>query len=606
MAEPYCVRMLIPVRERSVSSRFFVDREYRGTPVCFIVSFPEEIDPGSLQKALDETTRRFPFIRQFITAVNGGFYLAEGDYRPELELLPSGDEPVVDRPGQDFRVFVRGNTVVTAVNHAVMDGYGLFRVTKHLLECYASYSGTKTDSGSFLQEPDASDEFDPLETETAGEAGTIPFPFRKAFHLPFDRNRRNEMIECKTDAGAVLELCRRLHTSPSVLFVLLIAEAIRREYPESRKDHIVASLPINYRRSLGCENTLRNVSWSWFIDLDAEAMAEMNLEHRSVWLRTLLTDRLSSRYAKEWIRLEQDLNRIALSSFRIKAKGRELSAAAGYTFMLSYMRLKRSEIPGNSEWIFTGRSFPEDFTMMEYHDSFRVWFSPFQSLSFEETLMTVFAEHGLAGERQIRRKPDISFHVPVFLLNARSVFFLPGTQEGSLDRMLPAVRYAAGKGFAVRVYAKKENRPVIEGTGVVCVSCEGNPEDMLEQDLAVWQPECLISGGKKGIRMDVFSSLDREEFINRLETAEKSHPQMFPGEKHRRILYKDIRHLNAKAGEEFVRGFLRLMENDENEGTVWQAACLRLKNDLSVLFFSSLQEKEPEILKLCVAQFLKL
>lgn len=593
-------RPLLNIRERVILGDIYTYDDRYGVPIFLGATFPEKINRDVLSKALEATARRFPVVNRYIIKVGVGYYLADRDKPIKLEE---------DASPCAFRVMVEGTQMITACNHALMDGAALLRITEYLANCYGKLMNSSSGISSVRPKPlnaaadspeikteAALDGFDPLEVEISPGTSFLPGNnIKSAIKLPYPENWTSEMRIIHTPTRPVLKLCKELQTSPSILFSLLIAEAIVRMFPESSTRPLVLYLPINFRECLGCKETIKNSSFAWIQDLNEDRFKKLDFSEKAAVLKSEL-DRLKKdrRVAEGWISFFKGMNSYSL---RHNMDGiHKTIHSAPWTFMLSYLRVHDEDRLQVKDWFFGGDNWPQDFRMLEYGGCFHLLIRPLEVEGFDDIIMEVLKEHGLLCRGGRWMNPKLSFFVPSLKKNLKTAFFLPGSSEKDVKTLLPCVKEAVGQGYYVRVYSASEYRKPIEEAGAVCIDfCQYKKQpdladDMLAQDRLVWQPSVVVSIQGDTVKLLSKGHLSEEGFLQRA--------QVLPCAK---TWYRNVSGLSRDAVGRLVGGFQNWMRQDR---TLWNIACFLMPDGNTQVFLQPPEKLDSSELHKGIAGFI--
>lgn len=519
----------VRVVQRCVAGPVYCDADRQAMTVYLEVQLPTHVDVPALDRALADLQERYDCIRQLVVEVEGAYYYAQTDEPLRVEVADDAEddaagfgqawaerlsEPVPNPdeglPGvmRGLRVLAGDKTVVVAMNHALMDGGAILSLTTELLESYAGYCAGARRSASPDWAPTLSETtFEPLELPVGSDWEPVAGYANDVLVPPADADRIDELVELTAPTASVLSLCKRLGSAPAAFFTAMIAHAIRESHPHDPRRHLVASIAIDYRTLLGCENTKRNASWTAAFDLDDSACKEMGWQEQAKWLRSAIGKRRDARYAKGWIKTERAIN--VMSSRLQKKRLHDMGeTSAQQSFMLTYLRLPDSSAFEGSKVCFAGFSLPSDMTLVEHAGSFHLFFIPLQRQdAFIAALDEAAAEVGLAFARDRLRKPSVHFEVPALQAGEPCVFFACDPTSQDVEALAAEMRSYVERGYRVRAYTSSRLASLVEGTGAACISCDpifmgtdagsaawaDELEDMLRQDVRVFGPECLVA-----------------------------------------------------------------------------------------------------------------
>lgn len=402
---------------------------YEIVPIYIEVVLPHNVNMTALQGAVDDTVRAFPLSRHAVVEMNGGFYLAERKERILVEPVSLLPEKAGSRPSRcrNLLVYSEGKTILVITDHGQMDARGLVTMTEYLMNHYTLRREGAASAGLLLAEDKgssrheiASQSKDPMKISLDSEWNPLPEMNGHPWHIPFEGDVMNGLTELRTDTEPVLSLCKKMQTSPGILFAVLIGEALSRLYPQSRKADVTAALPVDCRDVLGCRHTLKNCSFPVYLNLNRAELVDAPLEERARILRENLKEQSSASHAKGWIRYYQALARFASGNagkadWNVRRE-KKAEGALPYTFLLSYLRICSQTGWEGAEWFYDFISSPESFTMLEYGGCFRLWITKMKpgdaDRTLEQALEEVFAALGLSVRLSERKRRSLHFTIP--------------------------------------------------------------------------------------------------------------------------------------------------------------------------------------------------
>lgn len=262
------------------------------------VSHREEIDGELLQKAIDRTLQRMPYMADTFTTDHGAVYYAKNPL-PMLAARHPGPRSVGGSATNYHLLDVtwEGNKTWFSMFHGFCDGLGLNMFLESVLYNYycmkdgTAYEGNGIRTGATRE----------TETETA-DPYARQYPVSPDFVMP-DRNAQTAFYHIPeivpNPGGDTLEYGFRLPSeafmrfvkengaSPSVMFAMLVGEAVMRLHPDADAP-VAAILPVSIRRMLGCEETFKNCSSRIILPVGGTPMDALPYAQRAAQLRALL------------------------------------------------------------------------------------------------------------------------------------------------------------------------------------------------------------------------------------------------------------------------------------------------------------------------------
>ena len=226
----------------------------------------EEVDPETLQKALDDTIEEFPHLNVVLRKGLFWHYLDGTTLRPVVEEdhLPAC-APIYD-PGRRsllYRVSYFGKRINLEMFHVLADGTGAFAILKHLVIDYLSLKHglyyTPDKDGLASAEEKNSDAFRQFYSKEKNSSQLKQMTGIRAFQIPQDRDgyMRNHLLEGIVSASRFLAEAKKLKTTVGILSVTLYIEAILQIMPvRKRKYPVVISVPVKLRQYFATATTM--------------------------------------------------------------------------------------------------------------------------------------------------------------------------------------------------------------------------------------------------------------------------------------------------------------------------------------------------------------
>lgn len=234
------------------------------------VSHREAIDGALLQRALDRTVRRMPYLSDTLVVDHGAVYYAKNPLPMEAarfagpRALGGGDTNY-----HMLDLTWDGNKTWFSMFHGFCDGQGVKTFLESVLYHYycmkdgVEYdpSGIRADSTSET----AAETVEPfaLSYEVSGDF-TMPAAAEQPqpYHLPeIGGSVSDDVLEYgfSLPSEAFMRFVKDNGASPAVMLSMLVGDAIRLAHPDADAP-IQAIIPISIRRMLGCEETFKNCS----------------------------------------------------------------------------------------------------------------------------------------------------------------------------------------------------------------------------------------------------------------------------------------------------------------------------------------------------------
>lgn len=232
------------------------------------VELTEKVDPGTLQKALDNTIIEFPHFQVVLRKGLFWYYLDETREQPKVQpdVLPALSQLYV--PGRRnllLRVLYWQNHISLEMFHVLADGTGAFVFFKDLLCRYLcmrykiEYTSESDSSSSYDKRTNAFGQYYTRGVQAPKRHNTLRDTlFRRAFwlHGIADDDLRSHLVEGAVSAAAFIAAAHRYHVTATVLTAGLYIEAVLPTMSLlDRKKDIVLSIPVNLRKYFPSDTT---------------------------------------------------------------------------------------------------------------------------------------------------------------------------------------------------------------------------------------------------------------------------------------------------------------------------------------------------------------
>lgn len=259
----------IPVDNSSILF-FSLLKKTHANSYRFTMTLTEEVDPETLQQAVDRVYRRFPTI--IAGFIPGFFHYFQFPAQQPPQVQPDpGCLRTMSREELHkcaYRVYYKANTVSIEAFHALTDGYGAIASFTTLMAEYLRLKHgisipaveTVRDLEDLPSEEEASDDY------LVHQAGKpLHLPSRYAYQLPGTPNEQWQVLNTTIEypAHRILEAAHRLGVSANTLLSGVMASTVM----EIQKKHNAGTIrpvrimvPIDLRRFFG-SRTFRNFIW---------------------------------------------------------------------------------------------------------------------------------------------------------------------------------------------------------------------------------------------------------------------------------------------------------------------------------------------------------
>ena len=227
------------------------------------------VDGTLLQRALDRTIRRMPYLSDTFVIEHGVVYYAKNPLPMEAAHV-AGIRHVGGSETNYHMLDVTydGNVTWFSMYHGFCDGQGIYTFLESVLyHYYCMKDGVEYDPNGIRcdsTEATEAETFEPYSREYPVSPGfsmartEMPTPY----HLPeIVPNRGGEVFEYgfSLPSEAFMRFVKAKGASPSVMLSMLVGEAIQRLHPDADAP-IFVNIPVSVRRQLGCEETFKNCS----------------------------------------------------------------------------------------------------------------------------------------------------------------------------------------------------------------------------------------------------------------------------------------------------------------------------------------------------------
>jgi len=267
------------------------------------VTHRDPIDGGLLQRALDRTVQRMPYLSDTLVVDHGAVYYAKNP----LPMEAAHEAGIRHVGGSETNYHMLdltwgGNVTWFSMFHGFCDGQGIYTFLESVLyHYYCMKDGVEYDPSGIRAdstEMTAAETFDP-NSKQYEVSPDFAMPQRQeqpvAYHLPeIVRNASSEVLEYgfRLPSEAFMRFVKANSTSPSVMFSMLVGEAIQRLHPDADAP-VFSIIPVSVRRQLGCEETFKNCSSRVLLPVSGTPMDALPFDQRAAQLRALLKQQMS-------------------------------------------------------------------------------------------------------------------------------------------------------------------------------------------------------------------------------------------------------------------------------------------------------------------------
>ncbi|MBR0512810.1 MAG: hypothetical protein IJK06_01005 [Clostridia bacterium] len=262
------------------------------------VSHREEIDGELLQRALDRTLQRMPYLTDTFKVEHGAVYYAENP----LPMRAAHTDKIRRVGGAETNWHMLdltwdGNKTWFSMFHGFCDGQGINAFLESVLyHYYCMKDGVEYDPAGIRT--DKTRMTDGETFEPCSKPYEISPDFKmpekkeqpKPYHIPeIIANPSGDIREYgfRLPSGAFMAFVKENGTSPAVMFSMLLGEAILRLHPDADAP-VMSNIPVSVRRMLGCEETFKNCSNRAVLPVSGTPMDALPFAQRAAQLRNLL------------------------------------------------------------------------------------------------------------------------------------------------------------------------------------------------------------------------------------------------------------------------------------------------------------------------------
>lgn len=267
------------------------------------VTHREPIDGKLLQRALDRTVQRMPYLTDSLTIEGGAVYYAKNPLPMEAAHV-AGIRHVGGSETNYHMLDLTwdGNVTWFTMFHGFCDGQAIYNFLESVLyHYYCMKDGVEYDPIGIR-----ADSTQPTEAETYEPCSKMyevspdfKMPERNGqpapYHLPeIVRNPNGDVLEYgfHLPSEAFMRFVKENGTSPAVMLSMLVGEAIKRVHPDADAP-IMVNIPVSIRRQLGCEETFKNCSSRIMLPISGTPMDALPFDQRAAQLRGILKQQMN-------------------------------------------------------------------------------------------------------------------------------------------------------------------------------------------------------------------------------------------------------------------------------------------------------------------------
>ena len=268
------------------------------------ITHRDPIDGELIQRALDRTVQRMPYLSDTLVIEGGAVYYAANPL--PMEAAHTAEIRRVGGSETNYHMLDLtwdGNVTFFSMFHGFCDGQGIYTFLESVLyHYYCMKDGVEYDPNGIRADSTRMTEgetFEPFSKQFEVSPG-FSMPPRQAqpaaYHLPeIVRNGSDEVLEYGLclPSEAFMRFVKENGTSPSVMLSMLVGEAIRQLHPDADAP-VMVNIPISIRRQLGCEETFRNCSSRAVLPVTGTPMDALPFDQRAARLRAMLKQQMDS------------------------------------------------------------------------------------------------------------------------------------------------------------------------------------------------------------------------------------------------------------------------------------------------------------------------
>lgn len=415
-------------KELAISSSPYVYLPVDITTYAVEVTHEDEVDADILQKALDRTIARMPYLSDTLQIEDGAVYYATNPL-PMLVGRGQGLRRVGGRETNYHMLDLTCDGKVTrfAMYHGFCDGQGINTFIESVLYHYYSMRdgidydpcGIRTDAGTMSEAEELDPcartyEVDPDYQMSQRSEQTAPY------HLPelsptADTDVRDWGL--RVNSESLMAFVKESGTSPSIAIAMIVDEAIAAVHPNTDAP-VFVNIPVSVRRMLGCDETFKNCSSRFVLPLRGTPLDALPFATRAAQLRGILKQQMNP---NQWHSIYNMLHSLYLPRMEEATDyWEEIKKPAGFmtvchdTFYIDYIGRMRQTAYANKLTDVRFLCKPAagntlHLNIIDHGGQFRIdCLACGDVTAIVDAIEQAFAAHGLAVER----KPEVCFSLP--------------------------------------------------------------------------------------------------------------------------------------------------------------------------------------------------
>ncbi|MBR3225340.1 MAG: hypothetical protein IKF78_08460 [Atopobiaceae bacterium] len=392
------------------------------------ITHEDEVDADLLQKALDRTIARMPYLADTFQIEGGAVYYATNP----LPMEVGRGQGLRHVGGHETNyhmldVTCEGKVTRFAMFHGFCDGQGLNMFLESVLyHYYCIRDGVEYDPCGIRTNASTMTEAEYMEplSVTREVSPDFQMPQKKdqaaAFHLPeISRYPGNDVRDwgLMVSSEDLMKFVKENGTSPSVAISMFMAEAVAATHPNNDAP-IVANVPISVRRMLGCNETFKNCSSRIVLPLTGTPLDALPFDQRAAQLRGILKMQMAN--PDIWNSTYNMLRsvygkRMEATDYWEETKKPSSFASVGHdTFYIDYIgRMRQMEYANKIVDVrFVCKPAAGNtlhVNVIDHAGKFRIDCLACSDITkIVDALVQAFADHGLTVER----RPEVRFELP--------------------------------------------------------------------------------------------------------------------------------------------------------------------------------------------------
>ena len=267
------------------------------------VTHEDEVDADLLQKALDQTIARMPYLADTLQIEGGAVYYAANPLPMEvgrgMYLRPVGGR---ETNYHMLDLTCDGAVTYFSMYHGFCDGQGINAFIESVLYHYYCMRDDKVyDPCGIRTDADTMSEAEVVEPYSITCEVDPDFQMPQSssqeapYHLPeLSPAANNEVRDwgLRIDSESFMSFVKANGTSPSVAITMLVDEAVAAVHPE-KDAPVIAYLPVSVRPMIGCNETFKNCSSRAELPVSGTPLDTLPFSERAAQLRGILKQQMN-------------------------------------------------------------------------------------------------------------------------------------------------------------------------------------------------------------------------------------------------------------------------------------------------------------------------